>query len=98
MLAVGQRKVFILLILIFFSNQNIFNILQWAQWKAKLNQNEFIEQCQKNAEKLLIISIENPVGLPGEHDGVHPQAQHEQDDHNLEIEYVRYKLDSIVSN
>ena len=32
---------------------------------------------------MLHISIEYPVGLPGEQDGVHPQAQHEQDDQHL---------------
>ena len=35
--------------------------------------------------KLLHISIEYPVGLPGEQDGVQPQAQHEQDDQHLQI-------------
>ena len=35
-------------------------------------------------EKLLHISIEYPVGLPGQQDGVQPQAQHEQDDQHLQ--------------
>jgi hypothetical protein len=37
----------------------------------------------KKHYKLLWISVEYPVGLPGEHDGVHPQAQHEADDQHL---------------
>ena len=32
----------------------------------------------------LRVGIQYPVGLPGEHDGVDPQPQHEQDDQHLD--------------
>ena len=39
----------------------------------------------KKTENLVRISIEYPVVLPGEHDGVHPQAHHGQDYQHLVI-------------
>ena len=58
---------------------------EWIYWTT-----------HKITNNLLRISIEYPVGLPGEHDGVHPQAQHEEDDqhlpYNLSLDVNHFKF------
>ena len=57
-----------------------------AGYLSKMRVDQYKTQlfCAKALYIKLQISIEYPVGLPVEHDGVHPQAEHEQDDQHLQ--------------